>query len=88
LHTPVSLTVTQAFPMPKPGETVVLDVVMGPRTDWFTTESVELFFNQLWQVTAESSRVGMRLLGDQPLQRAIKDELPSEGTATVQFKFQ
>ena len=24
----------------------------------------------------------MRLLGDQPLQRAIKDELPSEGTAT------
>ena len=82
LYTPVSLTVTQAFPMPKPGETVVLDVVMGPRTDWFTTESVELFFNQLWQVTAEASRVGMRLLGDQPLQRAIKDELPSEGTAT------
>jgi allophanate hydrolase subunit 2 len=33
-------------------------------------------------VTPESSRVGIRLEGDRPLERANRDELPSEGTAT------
>jgi biotin-dependent carboxylase-like uncharacterized protein len=60
---------------------VVLDVVMGPRTDWFTPEAVARLSAQRWQVTAQSNRVGLRLAGDVPLDRSITGELPSEGTA-------
>jgi KipI family sensor histidine kinase inhibitor len=68
-----------AFAMPAPGEIVTLDVIPGPRTDWFTEESVQRFFAQAWQVTPQSSRVGIRLSG-QALERSIPGELPSEGT--------
>ncbi|PDT04492.1 allophanate hydrolase [Rhizobium chutanense] len=67
--------------LPKAGETVVLDVVLGPRTDWFTSKGVETLTAQVWQVTAESSRVGMRLSGAEPLERRDAAELPSEGTS-------
>ena len=60
---------------------VVLDVVLGPRTDWFTSESVARLAGQRWTVTPQSNRVGLRLQGEQPLARANADELPSEGTA-------
>ncbi|ESZ04476.1 biotin carboxyl carrier protein [Mesorhizobium sp. L2C085B000] len=65
---------------PKTGDTVMLSVLLGPRTDWFTKEGVEALLDQEWQVTAESSRVGMRLAGAQPLARRDAEELPSEGT--------
>jgi KipI family sensor histidine kinase inhibitor len=65
--------------LPRAGEEVVLDVVMGPRTDWFTESAVESFLSQPWQVTAQSSRVGIRLAGE-ALERAITKELPSEAT--------
>ncbi len=61
---------------------VVLDVVPGPRTDWFTPEAVALLSAQRWQVTPQSNRIGLRLSGAEPLARAITHELPSEGTAT------
>jgi len=61
---------------------VVLDVVPGPRTDWFTPEAVDLLARQRWQVTPQSNRVGIRLAGETPLARAVAGELPSEGTAT------
>ncbi len=67
--------------LPKAGDTVVLDVVMGPRTDWFTPEAVAHFAAQRWQVTPQSNRVGLRLAGDEALVRSIAQELPSEGTA-------
>ena len=67
--------------LPKAGDTVVLDVVMGPRTDWFTAEAVARFAAQRWQVTPQSNRVGLRLAGDVALARSITQELPSEGTA-------
>ena len=63
---------------------IVLDLVLGPRTDWFDGESLELLQQQCWQVTQQSNRVGLRLLGEKPLQRATGfqgRELPSEGTA-------
>lgn len=63
---------------------IVLDLVLGPRTDWFDDESLKLLQQQCWQVTQQSNRVGLRLLGEQPLQRAAGyqgRELPSEGTA-------
>ena len=67
--------------LPTLEQEVVLDVVMGPRTDWFTPEAIARFAAQRWQVTPQSNRVGLRLAGEVPLNRAITGELPSEGTA-------
>lgn len=67
--------------LPTLDQDIVLDVVLGPRTDWFTPESVERLAAQRWQVTPQSNRVGLRLAGEAPLERAITGELPSEGTA-------
>lgn len=67
-------------PLPRAGEVVRLDVTLGPRTDWFTGKGVETLLTQEWLVTAESSRVGMRLAGGELLERRIHAELPSEGT--------
>ena len=69
-------------PLPRAGDTVTLDVVLGPRTDWFTPEAVALLAGQPWRVTPQQDRVGMRLLGEQPLARTQTQELPSEGTVT------
>jgi allophanate hydrolase subunit 2 len=71
-----------AFDPPAAGEVVTLDVVLGPRTDWFTQKGIETLAGQLWQVTPQSNRVGIRLAGDVPLERRDSAELPSEGTAT------
>lgn len=60
---------------------VVLDIVLGPRTDWFTPDAVELLCGQAWTVTPQSNRVGIRLAGEEALARANHAELPSEGTA-------
>ncbi len=67
--------------LPTVREEVVLDIVLGPRTDWFTPDAVELLCAQAWTVTPQSNRVGIRLAGEQALQRANHAELPSEGTA-------
>jgi KipI family sensor histidine kinase inhibitor len=69
-----------AEPLPAPGQMVVLDVVLGPRTDWFTEEAVAGLAEQVWTVTPQSNRVGLRLAGDTPLARRQAAELPSEGT--------
>lgn len=78
----VSLTESPAFSLPQAGDVVTLDVVLGPRTDWFTDQGLATFTDQLWQVTPQSSRVGIRLSGEVPLERFDNTELPSEGTAT------
>ena len=61
-----------------------LDITLGPRADWFSPQALALLLEQPWQVTPQSNRVGLRLAGSQPLQRAAAfegAELPSEGTA-------
>lgn len=68
--------------LPRAGELVTLDVVLGPRTDWFTPVAVQTFLAQEWSVTPQSNRVGIRLHGAQALERAQHQELPSEGTVT------
>lgn len=78
----VSLDEAPAFEPPLAGEIVTLDVVLGPRTDWFTQKGLETLSAQLWTVTPQSSRVGIRLAGDLPVERRDTAELPSEGTAT------
>lgn len=57
----------------------VLDVVPGPRADWFDQATLDSFCTQEWDVLPQSNRVGMRLQGS-PLQRTRQGELPSEGT--------
>jgi KipI family sensor histidine kinase inhibitor len=57
----------------------VLDVVPGPRADWFDAAALASFSGQDWEVTPQSNRVGMRLQGT-PLQRTRQGELASEGT--------
>jgi biotin-dependent carboxylase-like uncharacterized protein len=76
----ISNTEIAKLHLPKVGDVVELDIVMGPRTDWFEVESIERLCQQAWLVTNESNRVGLRLSGEQPLQRKITHELESEGT--------
>ncbi|MBO1268007.1 5-oxoprolinase/urea amidolyase family protein [Arthrobacter cavernae] len=57
----------------------VLDIIPGPREDWFEPSALESLCSQSWQVTPQSNRVGMRLAGE-PLRRSRDGELPSEGT--------
>lgn len=56
-----------------------LSVVLGPRADWFTPESLDAFFSQTYEVSDQSNRIGLRLSADTPLTRAHSQELPSEG---------
>lgn len=65
--------------LPASGDVVELDVHLGPRTDRFTEDAVAALCGQPWRVTPQSSRVGLRLQGERPLQRRDATELPSEG---------
>ncbi|WP_455836319.1 5-oxoprolinase subunit B/C family protein [Pseudarthrobacter siccitolerans] len=57
----------------------VLDIVPGPREDWFDAAALDSLCSQDWTVTPRSNRVGMRLDGT-PLERSRSGELASEGT--------
>ncbi|WP_331779875.1 5-oxoprolinase/urea amidolyase family protein [Kocuria flava] len=70
--------VQEPVPVPGPPREPVLRVVPGPREDWFTPASREAFFDQEWELSPDSDRVGARLRGT-PLERARTGELPSEG---------
>jgi len=69
--------------LPRLHAEVVLDIALGPRTDWFDPASIERLCTQAWRVTPQSNRVGIRLSGELALQRTPQrraTELPSEGT--------
>ena len=61
---------------------VDVDVVLGPRDDWFTDEALARLTEQEWTVTPQSNRIGLRLEGAVPLDRAVTDELDSEATVS------
>ncbi len=63
-------------PLLTPGTTTV-DVVLGPRDDWFTHAALAGFLGTAWTVSARSDRIGVRLEGA-PLERAVDGELASE----------
>jgi biotin-dependent carboxylase-like uncharacterized protein len=60
---------------------VVLEALAGPRADWFTPEALGMLGSRVFTVTPTSDRVGVRLAGPAPLERAITRELPSEPMA-------
>ena len=68
--------------LPASGDLLELDITLGPRDHWFTPEALRVLTAQEWLVTQQADRVGIRLHGDLPLQRAIEGELPSEGAVT------
>lgn len=72
---------TDVDPYPMPTCTA-LQLIPGPRADWFTDDALALLVEQTWTVGTDSDRVGMKLHGAQPLQRARDDELKSEGMVT------
>lgn len=78
----VQLNELPAGPLPSAEDTVTLDIVLGPRTDWFTADAIKMLTAQCWRVTPQSNRIGLRLDGEQPLARSQHQELPSEGTCS------
>lgn len=54
-----------------------VDVVLGPRDDWFTDDAVRLLLDAAWTISSTSSRIGLRLEGP-ALERRSGRELPSE----------
>ena len=66
-----------AGPRTAPAE-LVLTVRLGPRHDWFTASALETLVRTEYRVSPVSNRVALRLTGA-PLERAVPDELPSEG---------
>lgn len=59
-----------------------LDLVAGPRDDWFDPGWRAVLTGQVHHVTPDSDRIGVRTVAPQPLVRAVHHELPSEGVET------
>lgn len=84
-HSSVSAVLLDERPvriLPAAGETVTLDIMLGPRADWFIPKSITLLTTECWQVSSQSNRMGLRLIGIDSLIRSHTDELPSEGTCS------
>ena len=60
---------------------VSVRILAGPRDDWFSPAALAALTREAYQVTAASSRTGLRLAGP-ALARARAGELPSEGMVT------
>lgn len=56
----------------------IIDVIMGPQTEYFTEESIQTFLSSEYSVSLTSDRMGYRLEGPMLTQRG-KTELISEG---------
>ena len=63
---------------PVGADEVRLRVCLGPREDWFTERAHRTLFDDVFEVTPRSDRVGARLAGP-ALERSREGELPSEG---------
>jgi biotin-dependent carboxylase-like uncharacterized protein len=75
-------TIRSPAPEPPPldelPDSVILRVIVGPRSDWFTDESVNRLLHEPFRVDQASNRIGIRLRGPE-FRRTRADELPSEG---------
>jgi allophanate hydrolase subunit 2 len=70
--------IVDVAPVRPPSARPVLGLLPGPRRDWLTPDAWTALTSREWTVTTDSNRVGLRLAGP-PLERARRDELPSEG---------
>ncbi|WP_186629621.1 biotin-dependent carboxyltransferase family protein [Rhodococcus sp. BP22] len=70
---------TELAPPPDRTGHIEVSVNLGPRQDWFTSEALHVLASQVWTATIDSNRVGVKLDGRTPLERARTDELLSEG---------
>jgi biotin-dependent carboxylase-like uncharacterized protein len=66
------------IPRREPPGKPVLNVVVGPREDWFTQAALESLLSNPFTVNPASNRIGLRLDGPS-LERSRHDELRSEG---------
>jgi biotin-dependent carboxylase-like uncharacterized protein len=66
---------TEAVPRPRRDR---LDLVLGPRADWFTSRALEALDGATYEVAPDSNRIGLRLSGP-AIERERSEELPSEG---------
>jgi len=76
---PQAAIVGATAPAPSAGPGCVLRVVLGPRQEWFTPDSVAALTTARWTVRQDSNRIGIRLDGPR-LPRVRSGELPSEPT--------
>jgi antagonist of KipI len=79
-HSPCELA-ARTFPeeaRPAYTQNPTLDVIMGPQTNYFTEESIEIFLSNDYSVSLTSDRMGYRLEGP-ALTHRNKTELISEG---------
>lgn len=63
-------------------DVLTLDVVTGPRDDWFTDRALTAFFSTEYVVSPSSNRTALRLDSDVALDRRRDEELLSEGLVT------
>ncbi|MFD7894973.1 biotin-dependent carboxyltransferase family protein [Streptomyces sp. NPDC059743] len=68
-------------PVPAPPAELVLRIRLGPRDGWFTAAALRTLVTRVYHVSSASNRIGLRTEGP-PLERAVRDELPSEGVVT------
>lgn len=78
-HDAVTAVVATPTALADATDVVTIDVVFGPRDDWFDASAREHLTTTEWRVSATSDRVGLRLEGATPLRRTNAAELPSEG---------
>ncbi len=66
---------------PAPGRAITLRITEGARRDWFDGASWRRLTGREWEISPDSNRIGVRLLGT-PLTQLRQAELPSEGMVT------
>lgn len=76
-RTALPLPPVDVVPPPSLRQPLRVAITPGPRADWFTEQALDRLVGQLWRVSDESDRTGVRLQGS-ALERRITDELPSE----------
>lgn len=62
------------------GTSAIVRVVEGPQADWFSEEERRQFFQETYEVTNESDRMGMRLKG-RPVESIHGVDIVSDGIA-------
>jgi biotin-dependent carboxylase-like uncharacterized protein len=67
-----------AVDTPRPPAVGALRITLGPRGDRVAGDVLDLLCRTTYDVSPDSDRVGLRLLGE-PLPLARRDEVPSEG---------